>query len=126
LKILSSSYPNARRDETVQDTYGNDVVVRTKVQRFHSFHQLLKLLPILKYFQIKDPYRWLENPDSIETKKFVEEEMAITKSYLEKSPFRAEINARYKELFNYPKFAGPFQKGKKFYSFQNTGLQNHL
>ncbi|XP_065210622.1 prolyl endopeptidase-like [Planococcus citri] len=50
--------------------------------------------------------------------------MAITKPYLEKSPFRAELIARYTELANYASLAGPFQKGKHFFSFRNTGLQN--
>ncbi|XP_065215821.1 prolyl endopeptidase-like [Planococcus citri] len=97
--IPPSSYPNPRRDETIQDTYANCAV-------------------------IKDPYRWMENPDSPETKQFIQDEMAITTPYLEKSPYRAELQARYKELYNNPKYSTPFQKGNKFYSFQNTGLQN--
>ncbi|XP_065219696.1 prolyl endopeptidase-like [Planococcus citri] len=97
--IPADKYPNARRDESVEDTYPGGV-------------------------KIKDPYQWLENPDSSETKKFIEEEMAITKPYLEKSPFRAELHARYTELSNYSKLKGPFQEGKYFYSFRNTGLQN--
>lgn len=97
--ITSDMYPSPRRDENVQDTYANDTI-------------------------IKDPYRWMENPGSPETKKFIEDEMAITKPYLENSPYRVELTARFKELYNYPKFLGFFQRGNKFFSYQNTGLQN--
>ena len=66
----------------------------------------------------------MENPDSEETKKFVEEEMAITRPYLDQSPFRAQLEARYKELYDFPKYSSPLQAGQRFFFSQNTGLQN--
>ena len=45
------------------------------------------------YFGTKvgDPYRWLENDNSAETKSWVDAENKITEDYLAKIPFRALI-----------------------------------
>ncbi|KAK7870743.1 hypothetical protein R5R35_009893 [Gryllus longicercus] len=92
-------YPEARRDETaVENFFGTTVT---------------------------DPYRWLEDPDSPETARFVEEQNAITKPYLESCPVRSHIKNRLTQLWNYPKYSCPYRHGNKYYFYQNTGLQNH-
>ncbi|CAG2105308.1 unnamed protein product, partial [Medioppia subpectinata] len=40
---------------------------------------------------VKDPYQWLEFPDTDETKKFVTDQNAVTKPYVETNPYRKEI-----------------------------------
>ena len=65
----------------------------------------------------------MEDSKSEESKAFIKAEMDITKPYLEKSPFRNELTARYKELYDHPKFVGLYPHGNKFFSYQNTGLQ---
>ncbi|XP_065202525.1 prolyl endopeptidase-like [Planococcus citri] len=97
--VPSSKYPDPRRDDSISNTYPKDTIV-------------------------KDPYQWMEAPDSDETKKFVEDENRLTREYLDKSPYRAELEARYKELYDYHRYNGFFQEGKKYFSYQNTGLQN--
>ena len=73
---------------------------------------------------VPDPYRWLENTDTAETKEWVEAENKVTFDYLSKIPFRKKIKSRLEEIMNYPKFTAP-QKIGKYYMFQkNDGLQN--
>ena len=73
---------------------------------------------------VPDPYRWLENDNSEETKAWVKEENKVTFDYLEKIPFREAFKKRMLALNNYAKFSAPFRKGKYFYYYKNDGLQN--
>src|SRR5262244_33618 len=52
--------------------------------------------------KVPDPYRWLEDDNSAETKQWVEEENKVTFGYLDKIPFRAKIKDRLTQLQNYP------------------------
>ncbi|KAI8438167.1 hypothetical protein MSG28_010789 [Choristoneura fumiferana] len=91
-------YPEARRNESVVDDYHGT--------------------------KIHDPYRWLEDPDSNETKEFIEAENKITRPYLDACPVKADVNARLTELWNYPKYSCPFRRGDRYFFYKNTGLQN--
>ncbi len=74
--------------------------------------------------KIADPYRFLEDPDSEETKQFVDEQNKVTNAFLEKCQYRSKIQERITSLWNYPKFGSPFKRGDFYYFFKNTGLQN--
>ncbi|MEX0982099.1 MAG: prolyl oligopeptidase family serine peptidase [Bacteroidales bacterium] len=74
--------------------------------------------------EVADPYRWLEDDNSEETKEWVKEQNKVTFSYLEKIPFRDQLKERLTELWDYPKMGNPTKrKGVYFYSY-NSGLQN--
>lgn len=73
---------------------------------------------------ISDPYRWLENDNSSETAKWVEEQNKVTFDYLEKIPFRQKVKDRLEKVFNYPKYSSPFRRGDNYFFFKNDGLQN--
>lgn len=73
---------------------------------------------------VKDPYRWLEDDNSAETKAWVTEENKVTEDYLSKIPFRQKIKDRLKEMWNYPKYGAPFKEGDYYYFYKNDGLQN--
>ena len=74
--------------------------------------------------KVEDPYRWLEDDNSEQTKAWVQEENKVTFDYLSKIPYRDKIKKRIEEMWNYPKYGAPFQKGDYYYFQKNDGLQN--
>jgi prolyl oligopeptidase len=74
--------------------------------------------------RVSDPYRWLEDDNSPETKAWVEAQNKVTFAYLEKIPFRAQLTERLKKLFDYAKYSAPARKGEYFFFRKNDGLQN--
>ncbi len=73
---------------------------------------------------VSDPYRWLENDTSSQTKEWVIRENAVTNKYLDQIPFRQAIKNRLTELWNYEKYSAPFKEGDYTYFYKNDGLQN--
>ncbi|CAI0382268.1 unnamed protein product [Linum tenue] len=90
-------YPPARRDESV-------------VEDYHGV-------------KVSDPYRWLEDPDSEETKAFVEEQVKLTDSVLSTCELREKLKERITKLFDHPRYEAPSKRGDKYFYFHNTGLQ---
>jgi prolyl oligopeptidase len=74
--------------------------------------------------KVADPYRWLENPDSPETKAWVDAQNQVTFSYLQSIPERELLQARLMELWNYEKYGMPFKRGDRYFYSKNDGLQN--
>ena len=97
LHAQSITYPPARKSDVVDDYYGTKVA---------------------------DPYRWLEDVDSPETRAWVEAENRVTFAYLEQIPERERIRRRLTALWDYPKYGAPFKKGGRYFFFKNAGLQN--
>lgn len=91
-------YPETRKDLNVKDDYHGTVIA--------------------------DPYRWLEDDHSEETKDWVKRQNELTFEYLHNIPFRKGLIDRLTELWNYPKYSSPFKEGGKYYFFKNDGLQN--
>ncbi|MBM3915900.1 MAG: S9 family peptidase [Sphingomonadales bacterium] len=73
---------------------------------------------------IADPYRWLEDDNSEETKAWVQAQNAVTTDYLFGIPFRNKVKERLSVLWNYPKYGSPRQEGAYYYFSKNDGLQN--
>ena len=74
--------------------------------------------------KVQDPYRWLENDNSQETKDWVDSQNKTTNQYLTQITYREKVKGRLTELWNYDKMNSLFKKGKLFFSFRNNGLQN--
>jgi prolyl oligopeptidase len=73
---------------------------------------------------VSDPYRWLEELDSPETRAWVEAENKVTFSYLEAIPARTAIKDRLTALWNYERYGVPYKEGGRYFFTKNDGLQN--
>ncbi len=78
------------------------------------------------YFNTKvaDPYRWLEDDNSAETKAWVDAQNKVTEDYLKTIPLRDSVKSRMDSLWNFPRYKPTFKAGKSYYYFRNSGLQN--
>ncbi|MGV0108596.1 prolyl oligopeptidase [Nostoc sp. DSM 114160] len=81
---------------------------------------------------VADPYRWLEDPDSEETRTWIEAQNQVTFGYLSEIPAREKIKQRLTKLWDYEKYGIPFKEGEslrdgsteRYFYFKNDGLQN--
>ena len=95
--IKSNNYPPARKSDQVDDYHGTKVA---------------------------DPYRWLEDLDSEETRNWVEAENKLSFGFLASIPARNTIKERLTKLWNYEKYGIPFKEGNRYFYTFNSGLQN--
>ena len=95
--ITANKYPPTRKSDQVDDYHGVKVV---------------------------DPYRWLEDLDSEETKAWVEAQNKLSFDYLAAIPARNSLKDRITKLWNYEKYGVPFKEGNRYFYYRNSGLQN--
>ncbi len=91
------SYPETRRDEVYDEYFG---------------------------VKVHDPYRWLEDENSPETKAWVQAQNEVTFGYLNQLTYRDKIRHRLSELWNYEKRSLPSRKGEYYFQYRNSGTQN--
>jgi prolyl oligopeptidase len=90
-------YPETRRGDLVEDFHGT---------------------------KVPDPYRWLEDPDSKESRAWIEAQNRVTESFLSQIPERKRIRKRLTELWNYERYGLPWSEGDSYFFTHNDGLQN--
>jgi prolyl oligopeptidase len=98
----------------VHHTYAQQYPVTRKVDTIDTYHGTA----------VADPYRWLEDDNSDETKAWVKEQNAVTQSFLSRIPYRDKVHKRLQELWNYTRFSAPSRQGGYYYFTKNDGLQN--
>src|SRR5207302_234321 len=74
--------------------------------------------------RVADPYRWLEEGGSPETRAWINEQNAVTSKYLKALPEREAIRARLTQLIDYARYRAPFRRAGRYFSLKNDGLQN--
>ena len=74
--------------------------------------------------KVTDPYRWLEDDHSSETKAWVLQENEITEKYLNTVPFRDTLIARMTQLWKFVSYSVPFKCGKSYFYYRHDGVQN--
>jgi len=97
------NYPEVKRDNSIVDEYHGGL------------------------YKVPDPYRWLEDPHSEDTKKFVEAQNKVTEDYLtgnDNGTVRDSILKALTEANKYPKYSVPVREGSRYIYFLNSGLQN--
>ncbi len=95
--IKTNNYPEARKSDQTDDYHG---------------------------VKVADPYRWLEDLDSAETRAWVEAENKLSFGFLESIPQRTPIKERLTKLWNYEKYGIPLREGNRYFYTRNSGLQN--
>jgi len=95
--IKPTNYPPARKSDQVDNYHG---------------------------VKVADPYRWLEDLDSEETRNWVEAENKLTFGFLASIPERNAIKDRLTRLWNFEKYGVPFREGNRYFYTRNSGLQN--
>ncbi len=79
---------------------------------------------LLHGLRVPDPYRWLEELDSAQTRHWIDAQNKLTFDYLDKIPARERIRQRLTELWNYDKFGVPDKRGGRYFFTHQRGLQN--
>lgn len=65
----------------------------------------------------------LEDPDSDETKEFVDKQSELTDSVLAVCDLREKLRQQITALYDHPRYDTPFRRGNRYFYFHNTGLQ---
>lgn len=73
---------------------------------------------------VEDPYRWLEDPNSKNTRQWVDEQNKRTEDYLNSFSSKKDIEKQLSTLTNYLKYTVPTKEGDYYYYHKNNGLQN--
>ncbi len=74
--------------------------------------------------KVADPYHWLEDPDSADSRAWIEAQNKLTFGFLNEIPERAKIKERLTRLWDYEKYGPPFKEGGRYFYLKNEGLQN--
>src|SRR2546430_494258 len=74
--------------------------------------------------KVADPYRPLENPDSPESRAWIEAENKIAFDFLKSIPERDAIKKRLTEVWDFERFGVPFKETDHYFFSKNSGLQN--
>jgi prolyl oligopeptidase len=74
--------------------------------------------------RVADPYRWLEDLDSPQTRAWVEAEAKLTDGYLSALPQRERLRTRIAALYDYERFGIPFLAGGRYFYTSNTGHED--
>lgn len=96
-QVEKLTYPTARKADLVEELHGQ---------------------------QVPDPYRWLEEIDSDETKAWVAAQAQLAQGYLSELPGRDRIAKRLEEIWDYDKIGMPRREGGRVFYSRQSGLQN--
>ena len=73
--------------------------------------------------RVADPYRWLEDDNSADTKAWVGAQNQVTRAWLDKLPQAAPVRRIVTELYDVERIGVPFKRGGRYFWTRNDGLQ---
>lgn len=91
---MATGYPETRRDDTVDHLHGRAVA---------------------------DPYRWLEDPDSEETRAWVAEQNEVSRGHLDALPTRDWFHRELTAIVGMPRAGTPDRLGDRYLVSRNDG-----
>jgi prolyl oligopeptidase len=71
---------------------------------------------------VKDPFRWLEDLESPQTRAWVDEQSLFTERRLAQIAGREELLGELEELWSYPRVGAPFRAGKRWLQWRHDGV----
>lgn len=74
--------------------------------------------------KVVDPYRWLEDGNNPETQKWVSEQLAYTRSILDRLPERNQLHSRLTQLLEIGNLGGTEVGGEYYFHTRREGTQN--
>ncbi|HKG81117.1 MAG TPA: hypothetical protein VKA78_16895, partial [Pyrinomonadaceae bacterium] len=114
------------RAQSVASPGNSAAATRSSSDSKITYPETKKVEQVDDYFgtKVADPYRWLEDETSSETKAWIEDQNRVTFGYLDTIPYREKLKARLTQLYNYPRISAPFRRGETYFFTKNDGLQN--
>ncbi|MCH9613690.1 MAG: Prolyl endopeptidase [Chlamydiia bacterium] len=73
---------------------------------------------------VKDPYRYMENPDDSRRVEWLRKEATYSADYFTQIKDRLEIKHELRDLLDFPRYSSLMRLGRRYIFFENTGLQN--
>src|SRR5260370_19220718 len=73
--------------------------------------------------EVADPYRWLEDLDSAETRAWMSQQNRATAAYFEALPELPHIREAVTTRWDYPGYSLPMKRGQRSFFWYNSGLQ---
>lgn len=79
---------------------------------------------IIHGIKVNDPYRWLENSNSFEVKKWSKKQNKLARKILDKILDRKYLKKRFQKLLSYDSISVPLVRQGKYFFIKHHGLQN--
>src|SRR5256885_16994544 len=92
------------------------------VERRYPLSRRSDVVDHLHDVAVPDPYRWLEDAHSEETRQWVDAQNALTRQFLD-SPHRATLVQRLTKGFDRARVTDAIRRGERYFFRRNTGLQ---
>ncbi len=80
---------------------------------------------IIHGVEIVDPYRWLEEQESPETRTWIETQNSYTHSMLDGLPYREALRKRFTELMRIDRFSIPLERNGLYFFMKRSAADEH-
>jgi len=74
--------------------------------------------------KVADPYRWMEDIDSPDTRTWVTAQAQLSREFLDSIGGRDSMTQRLRDIWNYERWTPPVRHGGNWFFTHNDGLQN--